>query len=121
MGKLMTAIACSGLFVAPLLGGCAQTPSGGTPGSTKTSAADIATAVHATAEKDCGCGMCAGKGCAPCRGKNCYFCVAKGLVTNECGCGSCTAKGCTTCGPGCDVCKFNLAPVEAARKATPSP
>ncbi len=77
--------------------------------------ADLAIAVQATAARDCGCGECAAKGCKPCRGKNCYYCVAKGLVTTECGCGTCTAKGCEMCGPGCDVCKFNLAPVAAAK------
>ncbi len=78
---------------------------------------DVVTAVSAAAAKDCGCGHCAAKGCEPCHGKNCYFCVAKGLMTKECGCHMCSAKGCTMCGPGCDVCKFHLAPVEAAKTA----
>lgn len=77
---------------------------------------DITVAVKAAAAKDCGCGHCAAKGCEPCRGKNCYYCVAKALVTNDCGCGMCTAKGCDMCGPGCDVCKFHLAPVAASEK-----
>ncbi len=72
---------------------------------------DIVTAVKAAAAKDCGCGACAAKGCEPCHGKNCYFCAAKSLVAMECGCGMCDAKGCEICGPGCDVCKFHLAPV----------
>ena len=76
---------------------------------------DMALAVKATAAKDCGCGECAAKGCKPCHGKNCYYCVAKALVTTECGCGTCAATGCSTCGPGCDVCKFNLAPVAQAK------
>ncbi len=76
---------------------------------------DILAAVQLTAAKDCGCGHCAAKGCEPCHGKNCYYCVAKALVTHECGCGMCTANGCDMCGPGCDVCKFHLAPVAAAR------
>ncbi len=78
--------------------------------------ADIAAAVRATSGKDCGCGECAAKGCVPCRGKNCYFCVAKGLTTKECGCGMCDPKGCTDCGPGCDVCKFHLKPLEGTKK-----
>ncbi len=72
---------------------------------------DIVTAVKAAAAKDCGCKECAAKGCDPCHGKNCYFCAAKSLVAMECGCGMCDAKGCEICGPGCDVCKFHLAPV----------
>ena len=72
--------------------------------------ADIVVAVKAAAAKDCGCGSCAAKGCAPCKGKNCYYCAAKALVETECGCGMCDAKGCEMCGPGCDVCKFHLAP-----------
>jgi hypothetical protein len=109
-----------------LIGNChdaaAQT---GSPAPTKharavhkkpaTSDADIATAVKANAVKDCGCGECAAKGCKPCHGKNCYYCVAKGLTTKECGCGMCAPKGCDQCGPGCDVCKFHLAPLEAAK------
>lgn len=77
-------------------------------------AADIASAVKVTAQKDCGCGQCAAKGCDPCKGKNCHYCVAKALVVKECGCGGCNAKGCSMCGPGCDVCKFHLAPSAAA-------
>lgn len=79
---------------------------------------DIAVAVKAAAVKDCGCTSCAGKGCKPCHGKNCYYCVAKGLVASDCGCKSCTAKGCSSCGPGCDVCKFHLGPVAAAKPHT---
>lgn len=79
---------------------------------------DIVTAVKAVAAKDCGCGACAAKGCAPCRGKNCFYCAAKSLVANECGCGGCDAKGCQMCGPGCDVCKFHLAPVAEAKAHT---
>src|SRR5690349_2953745 len=76
---------------------------------------DIPAAVQVAAAKDCGCGHCAAKGCQPCHGKNCYYCVAKALTTHECGCGMCTAKGCEMCGPGCDVCKFHLAPVAATK------
>ncbi len=76
---------------------------------------DIVTAVKAAAAKDCGCGACAAKGCEPCRGKNCFYCAAKSLVANECGCGGCDAKGCQMCGPGCDVCKFHLAPNAEAK------
>jgi len=75
---------------------------------------DIVIAVKEAAAKDCGCGACAAKGCEPCHGKNCYFCAAKALVAMECGCGMCDAKGCEICGPGCDVCKFHLAPVAEA-------
>ena len=75
---------------------------------------DIVTAVKAAAAKDCWCKACAAKGCDPCHGKNCYFCAAKALVAMECGCGMCDAKGCEICGPGCDVCKFHLAPVAEA-------
>lgn len=75
---------------------------------------DIVIAVKAAAGKDCGCKECAAKGCDPCHGKNCYFCAAKSLVAMECGCGMCDAKGCEMCGPGCDVCKFHLAPVAEA-------
>lgn len=75
---------------------------------------DIVIAVKAAAAKDCGCKECAAKGCDPCHGKNCYFCAAKSLVAMECGCGMCDAKGCEICGPGCDVCKFHLAPVAEA-------
>jgi hypothetical protein len=71
-------------------------------------------AVKSAAVKDCGCKECAAKGCDPCHGKNCYFCAAKSLVAMECGCGMCDAKGCEICGPGCDVCKFHLAPVAEA-------
>jgi hypothetical protein len=78
--------------------------------------ADIAVAVKAAAIKDCGCGECAAKGCKPCHGKNCFYCAAKGLVTEECGCGMCSSTGCDACGPGCDVCKFHLAPVKEAKK-----
>lgn len=78
---------------------------------------NLSIAVHAAAAKDCGCGECAAKGCKPCHGKNCYFCVSKGLTTNDCGCAACAPKGCANCGPGCDVCKFNLAPVDAAKQA----
>jgi len=67
-------------------------------------------AVKVAAAIDCGCGVCDSKGCTPCHGKNCYYCVAKALDTKECGCGDCSAKGCNSCGPGCDVCKFNLSP-----------
>ncbi len=77
---------------------------------------DIVKAVKAAAQKDCGCGHCAAKGCDPCHGKNCYYCAAKALVAKDCGCGGCDAKGCPMCGPGCDVCKFHLAP-----NATKSP
>jgi hypothetical protein len=80
--------------------------------------ADIASAVKVTAQKDCGCGQCAAKGCDPCKGKNCHYCVAKALVVKECGCGGCSARGCAICGPGCDVCKFHLAP-SAASKLSP--
>ena len=83
-------------------------------GPTAEEAADIASAVSATAHKDCGCGQCTAKGCEPCKGKNCHYCVAKALVVKECGCGGCNAKSCTMCGPGCDVCKFHLAPSAAA-------
>lgn len=82
---------------------------------------DIVTAVKAAAKKDCGCGMCAGKGCAPCKGKNCYYCVAKALDAQDCGCKGCEAKGCSSCGPGCDVCKFHLAPVAAAKASAKKP
>ena len=82
---------------------------------------DIVTAVKAAAKKDCGCGMCAAKGCAPCKGKNCYFCVSKALVASDCGCKGCNGKGCKSCGPGCDVCKFHLAPVAAARTLSQKP
>lgn len=71
---------------------------------------EIVTAVQAAAKKDCGCGECAAKGCNPCHGKNCHYCIAKALVVKDCGCGGCDAKGCSMCGPGCDVCKFHLAP-----------
>ncbi len=76
---------------------------------------DIVIAVKAAAAKDCGCGSCAAKGCDPCRGKNCYFCAAKALVATDCGCKACDAKGCQSCGPGCDVCKFHLAPVAESK------
>jgi hypothetical protein len=82
--------------------------------STSPEAADIMNAVKVTAQKDCGCGQCAAKGCGPCKGKNCHYCVAKALVVKDCGCGGCDAKGCSMCGPGCDVCKFHLAPNAAA-------
>jgi hypothetical protein len=102
-------------YVAALavLTGCA-----GWRGSSRTqNNSDLAIAVQATAGKDCGCGECAAKGCKPCHGKNCYYCVAKALVTKECGCGACAAQGCEACGPGCDVCKFNLTPVAEAQKS----
>ena len=83
----------------------------------KSKSADIAVAVKAAADKDCGCGECAAKGCKPCHGKNCFYCAAKSLVTDDCGCGMCDAKGCDGCGPGCDVCKFHLAPIEKAKKS----
>lgn len=76
---------------------------------------DIVKAVKAAAAKDCGCGACAAKGCKPCHGKNCYYCAAKSLVANDCGCGDCAAAGCKSCGPGCDVCKFHLAPNAKAK------
>lgn len=79
---------------------------------------DITTAVKAAAAKDCGCGQCAAKGCNPCHGKNCYYCVAKALDKKDCGCGQCSGKGCSSCGPGCDVCKFHLAPVEEEEART---
>ncbi len=82
---------------------------------------DIVTAVQAAAKKDCGCGSCAAKGCEPCHGKNCYFCVAKALVAKDCGCSGCKASGCGSCGPGCDVCKFHLAPVAEATPGSPKP
>ncbi len=85
--------------------------------SSSPEAADIVNAVKVTAQKDCGCGQCAAKGCDPCKGKNCHYCVAKALVVKECGCGGCNAKGCAMCGPGCDVCKFHLAPSAAASPA----
>ncbi len=75
---------------------------------------DIVNAVKAAAQKDCGCGQCAAKGCDPCHGKNCHYCVAKALVVKDCACGGCDPKGCAMCGPGCDVCKFHLAPNAAA-------
>lgn len=81
------------------------------------SGADIATAVRAAAAKDCGCKTCAARGCEPCHGKNCYYCAAKALAVQDCGCHDCAAMGCASCGPGCDVCKFHLAPVEEAGKA----
>ncbi len=76
---------------------------------------DIVIAVKAAAQNDCGCGECAAKGCKPCHGKNCHYCVAKALVATDCGCKMCDAKGCSSCGPGCDVCKFHLAPVAEAK------
>ena len=87
----------------------------GQPGSSMEEASDIAAAVKVTAQKDCGCGQCAAKGCEPCKGKNCHYCVAKALVVKECGCGGCSAKGCYMGGPGCDVCKFHLAPGAVAK------
>ncbi len=89
-------------------------------GSKSESRADIVTAVTAAAQKDCGCSQCAARGCQPCHGKNCYFCAAKALVAKDCGCKQCNAKGCQVCGPGCDVCKFHLAPVAAAKAREPS-
>ncbi len=82
---------------------------------------DIVKAVKAAAQKDCGCGECAAKGCEPCKGKNCYFCAAKALVAKDCGCGGCDAKGCSVCGPGCDVCKFHLAPIAATSQGGAKP
>jgi len=82
---------------------------------------DIVNAIKATARKDCGCGQCAAKGCDPCHGKNCHYCVAKALVVKDCGCGGCDAKGCPMCGPGCDVCKFHLAPAATTAPATAEP
>ena len=73
---------------------------------------DIVAAVMSAAAKDCGCGSCAAKGCGPCHGKNCYYCAAKSLAVMDCSCGGCADKGCDTCGPGCDVCKFHLAPAK---------
>lgn len=88
-----------------------------TPAKSKSdSRPDIVIAVKAAAQKDCGCGSCAARGCEPCHGKNCYYCVAKALVAMDCGCQSCDAKGCQPCGPGCDVCKFHLAPASAPKK-----
>lgn len=84
-------------------------------------AADIVNAVKVTAQKDCGCGQCAAKGCDPCKGKNCHYCAAKALVVKDCGCSGCDAKGCSMCGPGCDVCKFHLAPSAAASPADAAP
>jgi hypothetical protein len=94
-----------------MLTGCTATKEGRS-GAT---ASDIPVAVQVAAAKDCGCGHCAAKGCEPCHGKNCYYCAAKSLVTRECGCGMCSAKGCDMCGPGCDVCKFHLAPVAESK------
>jgi hypothetical protein len=82
---------------------------------------DIVKAVNVTAQKDCGCGQCAAKGCGPCKGKNCHYCAAKALVVKDCGCGSCNAKGCSMCGPGCDVCKFHLAPNAATSPSDAAP
>ena len=90
-------------------------------GPSPTDAADIANAVSVTAQKDCGCGQCAAKGCAPCKGKNCHYCVAKALVVKDCGCNGCDAKGCSMCGPGCDVCKFHLAPNATTAPASAGP
>ena len=104
-------LATGWLALGALIGvGCATHKVGETTGSS-----DVLAAVQVTAAKDCGCGHCAAKGCEPCHGKNCYYCVAKALVTKECGCGMCSAKGCDMCGPGCDVCKFHLAPLAAAK------
>ncbi len=80
-------------------------------------AGDIANTARVTAQKDCGCGQCAAKGCEPGKGKNCHYCVAKAMVVKDCGCGVCDAKGCPMCGPGCDVCKFQLAPDAATAPA----
>lgn len=102
-----------GLAALGLLVGCVSTKQ---TDSAVAPSGDIAKAVQITATKDCGCGHCAAKGCGPCHGKNCYYCVAKGLVTKECGCGMCSAKGCDMCGPGCDVCKFHLAPNVAEKQ-----
>jgi hypothetical protein len=118
------------LMVFIVLVGCslpsiAQTQNQSTEHRTKpkkvaTQDAEIVTAVKAAAKKDCGCGECAAKGCQPCHGKNCYYCVAKGLTTQECGCGMCDPKGCKECGPGCDVCKFHLAPLEKKKNGSNS-
>lgn len=89
-----------------LLAGCA-----GTTRVTEVPDRDIGKAVKILSVKDCGCKECAAKGCNPCHGKNCGYCIFKALATNECGCGMCDAKGCQICGPGCDVCKFHLAPL----------
>lgn len=89
--------------------------------SSSAEATDIVNAIKVTAQKDCGCGHCAAKGCDPCHGKNCHYCVAKALVVNDCGCGGCDAKGCPMCGPGCDVCKFHLAPNATAAPAGSEP
>ena len=80
---------------------------------------DIVTAVKAASVRDCGCDACAAKGCDPCHGKNCYYCAAKALVAKDCACRACNAKGCQTCGPGCDVCKFHLAPNANAEATGP--
>jgi hypothetical protein len=103
----------AGLALGQLVGCASASASGGSTHS------DLHAAVAAAAAKDCGCGQCAAKGCDPCHGKNCYYCAAKSLVTQDCGCGHCDAKGCA-CGPGCDVCKFHLAPAaEAKAKGQP--
>jgi hypothetical protein len=90
---------------------CAQTATSNQAASAS-GRPDIVAAVMSAAAKDCGCGSCAAKGCGPCHGKNCYFCAAKSLAVMDCGCADCTDKGCATCGPGCDVCKFHLAPAK---------
>ena len=94
-----------------------RTSGAGQSGSSSAENQDIVNALKATAQKDCGCGQCAAKGCDPCKGKNCHYCVAKALVVKDCGCGGCTGKGCSMCGPGCDVCKFHLAPNEPTASA----
>ena len=112
--KLWIAASVAATFVLAMAGCATQTRQ-----ANSTTPAEIAAAVKFTAAKDCGCGHCAAKGCEPCHCKNCYYCVAKGLLTKECGCGMCSAKGCDMCGPGCDVCKFLLAPVAAGPPQTP--
>jgi hypothetical protein len=42
--------------------------------------------------------------------------AVKATAAKDCGCGHCAAKGCDMCGPGCDVCKFHLVPVAAAKQ-----
>lgn len=106
-------LSACGVAIILILSGCKQTQSATKSSESKS---DIIVAVQSAAARDCGCGECAAKGCKPCRGKNCYYCVAKALDTTECGCGDCNADGCKSCGPGCDVCKFHLAPVEKAKE-----
>src|SRR5262249_2285507 len=82
---------------------------------------DMEIAVKAAAAKNCGCGQGAAKRCEPCHGKNCYYCVTKALVAKDCGCEECGPQGCQSCGPGCDVCKFHLTPVEQAKTPSSEP